>query len=218
MTEMDVKQTVWVTRHGNRADFVDPEWPRTASRPYDPPLSADGVVQAKELAGRLVGEGIRHIFASPFLRTVQTAAEVAETLDLPLCVEDGLGEMLNPEWFPVRPEVMSPAQRAAAFPRVDVTYRSRVSPTYPETWDELMARSERTARLLCGQYEGALLLVAHGGSAIGVCQGLLGDPDRKVDWPLCGLTKLVREAAGWRMVFTGDTSHLSQPDAGRRLA
>ncbi|MBV8884961.1 MAG: histidine phosphatase family protein, partial [Chroococcidiopsidaceae cyanobacterium CP_BM_RX_35] len=66
-------QTVWLARHGNRIDFVNPEWFKTAERRYDPHLSDDGVVQAQQLAQRLKGEGIAHIFASPFLRTVQTA-------------------------------------------------------------------------------------------------------------------------------------------------
>ena len=71
-------QTVWIARHGNRIDFVNPDWFLTAERPYDPHLSEDGHVQAKQLANRLKGEGISHIFASPFLRTVQTANHAAK--------------------------------------------------------------------------------------------------------------------------------------------
>ncbi|MGK7892391.1 MAG: histidine phosphatase family protein, partial [Xenococcus sp. (in: cyanobacteria)] len=37
-----MKQTVWIARHGNRLDFVNPEWFNTATRRYDPPLSEDG--------------------------------------------------------------------------------------------------------------------------------------------------------------------------------
>jgi broad specificity phosphatase PhoE len=61
-----MSQTIWIARHGNRLDFVRPEWFDTALRRYDPPLSKDGFVQAKQLAQRLKGENIRHIFASPF--------------------------------------------------------------------------------------------------------------------------------------------------------
>jgi hypothetical protein len=39
-------QIVWIARHGNRLDFVNPEWFNTAERPYDPPLSEDGIEQA----------------------------------------------------------------------------------------------------------------------------------------------------------------------------
>jgi broad specificity phosphatase PhoE len=48
-----MSQTIWIARHGNRLDFVRPEWFDTALRPYDPPLSKDGFVQAKQLAKRL---------------------------------------------------------------------------------------------------------------------------------------------------------------------
>ncbi|HEY9706683.1 MAG TPA: histidine phosphatase family protein, partial [Oculatellaceae cyanobacterium] len=96
-------QTVWIARHGNRLDFVNPEWFNTAERPYDPPLSEDGLIQAKQLGQRLVGEGIIHIFASPFLRTVQTANQVADALDLPIKLEFGLCEWLNPAWMKTDP-------------------------------------------------------------------------------------------------------------------
>jgi broad specificity phosphatase PhoE len=43
-------------------------------------------------------EKIAHIFASPFLRTVQTANAVAEMLNLPIKLETGLSEWLNPVW------------------------------------------------------------------------------------------------------------------------
>ena len=92
-------QIVWIARHANRLDFVNPEWFNTAERRYDPPLSDDGIEQAKLLAKRLKGVGIRHIFASPFLRTVQTAHAVSETIGVPVKVEAGLSEWLNAEWM-----------------------------------------------------------------------------------------------------------------------
>lgn len=61
-----MSQTVWIARHANRLDFVNPDWFLTAERRYDPPLSEDGIVQAQQLARRLKPENIAHIFASPF--------------------------------------------------------------------------------------------------------------------------------------------------------
>ena len=89
---MSSPQTVWIARHGNRLDFVKPEWFNTAKRRYDPPLSEDGFIQAKQLGKCLQKENISHIFASPFLRTIQTASEVAKILDLPIKLEAGIGE------------------------------------------------------------------------------------------------------------------------------
>ncbi|CCQ68032.1 expressed protein [Crocosphaera watsonii WH 0402] len=63
---MSSSPTVWIARHGNRLDFVKPHWFNTAKRRYDPPLSEDGFVQAKQLGKRLQKENIGHIFASLF--------------------------------------------------------------------------------------------------------------------------------------------------------
>lgn len=62
--------SIWICRHGNRIDFVDPSW-----KGSDPYLSPDGIIQAKETGKRLKDENIQHIFASPFFRTVETAFE-----------------------------------------------------------------------------------------------------------------------------------------------
>ena len=58
-------KTVWIVRHGNRLDFVYPEWFELATRRYDPPLAEDGFIQANKLALRLASEKIDHIFTSP---------------------------------------------------------------------------------------------------------------------------------------------------------
>ncbi|MBW4679059.1 MAG: histidine phosphatase family protein [Microcoleus vaginatus WJT46-NPBG5] len=208
-----MSQTVWIARHANRLDFVNPEWFNTAERPYDPPLSEDGVVQAKQLAKRLAGEGITHIFASPFLRTVQTAHEVAEVLDLPLKLESGLSEWLNPDWMPVMPERLSIEALHQRFPKIDISYTSRVVAEYPETDEACLERSAQTARHLAAEFPGDILLVGHGASVLGATMGLAGrsaNPELKV--ALCCLFKLVRHAHDWVIELNGDTSHLSQSE------
>jgi len=81
-----IPQTIWIARHGNRIDFVNPEWFNTAERRYDPPFRW----RASHQLGNASKKDIAHIFASPFLRTVQTANQVAEALDLPIKLESGL--------------------------------------------------------------------------------------------------------------------------------
>ncbi len=120
-------QIIWLARHANRLDFVNPDWFLTAEYRYDPPLSEDGMVQAKQLGQRLKDENIHHIFASPFLRTVQTANAVAEVLDLPIKLETGLSEWLNPEWMTEDPKRLSSREMAALFPRVDKGYTSQLT-------------------------------------------------------------------------------------------
>lgn len=63
------------------------------------PWAERGVEQAR-LAGRVLqGKGISKLYTSPFLRCVQTAQAIAEELGgLPVHVEDGMAEYLNPNW------------------------------------------------------------------------------------------------------------------------
>jgi broad specificity phosphatase PhoE len=204
-------QTVWIARHGNRLDFVNPEWFNTAERPYDPPLSEDGVVQANQLGQRLVGEGIRHIFASPFLRTVQTANFVADALDLPIKLESGLSEWLNPAWMQTNPERLSMQELQELFPRIDPSYTSRVIAHYPETSEKVLERTAETAKRLMTEFSEDILLVGHGASVVGVTQGLVGGTP-EVNASLCCLVKLVRQEQAWVMELNGDTSHLNQTE------
>ena len=46
-------QRVFIIRHGERLDNVDYDWVRWAERPYDPPLTDDGVKEASEAGERL---------------------------------------------------------------------------------------------------------------------------------------------------------------------
>jgi len=87
--------SVVLVRHGERADEVrDGDM---LGRPHwDPPLTPRGTEQA-----RAAGERLRPlhasrpwdcVYASPCLRTMQTASHIAAVLDLPLCSAPGLAE------------------------------------------------------------------------------------------------------------------------------
>src|SRR5512143_1584332 len=119
---------IWLTRHGSRQDFVDAEWHKTAERPDDPPLSSEGMSQASRLARRLENEGITAIFSSPFLRCVQTAARIADRLHLPIQIEPGFSEWLNPDWFPAAPRIVPLDELAGQYPTISRDYSARVRP------------------------------------------------------------------------------------------
>jgi broad specificity phosphatase PhoE len=53
----------------------------------DPALTELGRQQAEELIGRLAGQGVRRLIASPYRRTLETASILAESLDLPIAIE-----------------------------------------------------------------------------------------------------------------------------------
>ncbi|KAI8545453.1 hypothetical protein RHMOL_Rhmol07G0041200 [Rhododendron molle] len=127
--EMQSYQNVVVMRHGDRIDNFEPLWAATAARPWDPPLVEAGKVRAfctgRKFRAQL-GFPIHRVFVSPFLRCIQTAAEVVSALcavddvvvdpdrmtsdgvqidpsKLKVSIEYGLCEMLNTE--AIRPNV-----------------------------------------------------------------------------------------------------------------
>ena len=204
-------QTIWIARHANRLDFVNPDWFLTAERRYDPPLSDDGLVQASQLAQRLKNENITAIFSSPFLRTVQTANQVAEILDLQVKLESGLSEWLNPEWMSENPEKMSKEDLVKLFPRIDTNYNSRIIAQYPEIGETAYLRAGETARKLAEEFSEDILLVGHGASVVGATIGLVGEVAKtEIKAALCCLIKVVRVDPHWVLQLKGDTSHLAQ--------
>jgi len=215
-----MSQIVWIARHANRLDFVNPDWFLTAERRYDPPLSDDGTIQAQQLAKRLKGEKITHIFASPFLRTVQTANAVAEVMNLPIKLETGLSEWLNPVWMTEEPKRLSTPALAELFPRIDLGYTPRIAANYPETHEKVRERSGQTARCLANEFfPENILLVAHGASVLGAAMGLVGEIAKtEVKASLCSLVKVVRDEPEWLLELKGDTSHLTHIEEVIRFA
>ena len=200
-------KTLWIVRHGNRLDFVYPEWFEIATRRYDPPLAEDGFIQANKLALRLASEKIDHIFTSPFLRAIQTAYPVTEALDLPLKIEAGLSEWLNPDWMTENPETHPKEILERDYPRLDWSYQSSVIPQYPESEAQVKKRTQTTILKLVEKYPGNLLLVAHSMSVFGMSIGLVGgNPSLNLD--LGCLVKIVSNREQWEIQLNGDTSYL----------
>ncbi len=210
-------RVVWLVRHGNRRDFVDPEWLKTAERPHDGPLSADGEVQARETGERLARERIDHVFASPFIRAAQTASIIGGVIGRRVRIEPGLAEMLLDRWFPDRHDLLSAAELAEMLPGIDADYPGQVHPAYPEDSEAMLRRTAEVMRHLTGRYEGNLLLVAHGGSINGLARALA--PSASVHTALCCLVRLAERAGAWVLEADGsDTSHLTQAQGTVRLA
>ena len=157
-----------------------------------------------------------HIFASPFLRAVQTANQVADALDLPIKLESGLCEWLNPEWMKTEPQRLPIEVLKEQFPRIETSYTSCLIPKYPETSDRVVERTGETARRLTARFSEDMLLVGHGASVVGTTCGLV-EATPEVNAALCCLVKLVRQEQGWMMELNGDTSHLSQTEDAIRF-
>lgn len=229
-------QVVYLARHGHREDFIGDKWGdrwhRTAERPHDPALSEIGVRQAQELGERLRAgddgatiQPIRHVFASPFLRTVETAAHVAAALGLTVKIEGGICEWLNPEWYRRAPAFLPPEEMERRFPgRIDLSYTSRVVRAFPESdeRDDAWPHVRETMARLIAQYgaDGPLLFVGHGSSVAGMAWALGGDEAAARLAPkMCSLVRFQRSAPsasspddplfGWEMTLPGCVRHLS---------
>ncbi|KAL5973135.1 hypothetical protein ACLOJK_037161 [Asimina triloba] len=86
-------QNVVVMRHGDRLDNSEPLWESTAPRPWDPPLTEGGKIRAWSTGKKLKNLKefrIDRVFVSPFVRCIQTAAQVVSAL----CAVDGHAALL----------------------------------------------------------------------------------------------------------------------------
>ena len=93
------------------------------------------------------------------------------------------------------------------FAEADQTFGGVYASPVLRTVETAAARVTRTVRELAARTTGDLLLVGHGLAVGGVAAGLVGS-DEGVSTPLCGVTRVGRVDGGWRLAFSGDTSHL----------
>ncbi|GAB0489205.1 hypothetical protein MMPV_000422 [Pyropia vietnamensis] len=223
--------TFFIARHGERVDHVDPSWPTRADWPEDPDLTPAGLVQARELGERLRGEGVSVVFTSPFLRTIQTAHAVADVLDVPLVVEDGLGEWLNTSWFGDKaPRLRPVASLLATYPRLGIPPPAPYTPahtsSFPETRAAFYRRAGATARYIMAWAAvtpgvTTVLAVGHGISCEAAIFGL--DPGARMKMiTYCSLSTLTPSTtpAGpsstpptYTATAVADASFLSHPEA-----
>jgi broad specificity phosphatase PhoE len=196
---------IFLARHGNRQDFVDPAWSASAEEPYDPPLSSDGVEQARRLGLRLRGEGIVSIVSSPFLRTIQTAHHANEALGVPIFIEPGVGEFLH-ESFERLPRLRELEALRADYPALGQGYVPSWVQRYPETIEQLSERTERTLVALLDKLPGTLLVVSHAATVCAMAR--LDRSLYSVECPLCALFCLDYDGARFRLSLDCEVSHV----------
>lgn len=194
----NAKKKVYLARHGERLDFVDPWWRSSAEFPDDAPLTLRGERQAQDLGKRLRSQNVGNIYASPFQRCVRTAVNAASQIsdNAMVRVEPGVCEWLSAIWFedtdngPIWRDidrVSKDAGQINGITRIDTTY----SPVRPHNFnidgfpESKKAHFERCAAVvgeILQKDEGSknILLVGHGSSVEGLfyalCPGLRMGP------------------------------------------
>jgi broad specificity phosphatase PhoE len=114
--------TLYLARHAARRAFCGPGAPAfdaqwAAANPYrvwDDGLTAAGKEQAAELAKQIPAGAITKIISSPFIRCVATALEVARHHNVPIYIDQSLGETRVEEWFKAATETHEPIELSVA--------------------------------------------------------------------------------------------------------
>ncbi|KAH7104641.1 PGAM-domain-containing protein [Auriculariales sp. MPI-PUGE-AT-0066] len=181
-------ERIYIARHGFRANWVSSDWITPTNLPRDPPLATSGVTQARELAEHFksmpLDERPTAIFSSPFYRCLQTAAPVAEQLNIPLYVEHGVSEWYRPV-IPGTGLHPRPANATALKQHVQ-----SIDPSWKSTW--LASRSGESVIELYERTRGFLqafiprvefdldnhqriLLMGHAATVISLVHSLVGE-------------------------------------------
>jgi len=230
-------QFVYIIRHGEREDDVNPNW--KSDRPWDPPLTERGKRQALEAGEFLAGKNIKIVYTSPFSRCLQTTKYVLKGINSKICsntktntnetenetenenengkgnsrhirVEHGLAEFHNQKWFQEKPEFH---HNAHCLPEKDAKYQSLLEPKFPETTNDMQYRYSKIGRLLAEKHpEGNLLLVTHGFAIDPMTRELIKDDDLMVlEAPYCCITTLRKlPNNSFKLVSLTSTSHLKK--------
>jgi len=148
--------TTVLLRHGQTALSVDKRFCGTS----DPPLTPEGLAQARAAARRLARRGdLAAIVSSPLTRARETADAAGLALGLPVQLDDGLAETDFGDWEGYTfAEVRErwPAELDAWLASVDV------APPYGESFAATTRRVRRARDRLLSSYPGrGVLVVSH---------------------------------------------------------
>ena len=160
-----MSRNIFLVRHGHREDFIGDteqynyEWAKVSPRRFNPALSTLGRKQACNLANSLKKANIQHIFASPFLRTVQTASFISRIVGVKIKVESGFSEWLNPDWFPSGLQLHTIGELVSIFPGlIESDYSSMITAVFPEpnehlfVWPRAQQDDRVTDKFLRGRF------------------------------------------------------------------
>jgi alpha-ribazole phosphatase len=171
---MNEPTTVWLIRHGAPGGAAGLCYGR-----HDVPLSEDGVLQAKELAGRFASEPVDIIYASPLRRALDTAKILAEQRGLAIERCADLAEIDFGEF-----EGRSYDEIEALFPETfQMWMREPTQVRFPqgENFQDLRRRTLRALEFVLARHAGQrIVIVSHAGVIRILLAQALGIPDRHV--------------------------------------
>ncbi|MEC9330784.1 MAG: histidine phosphatase family protein [Pseudomonadota bacterium] len=194
-------------RHGETAFNRD-----RVMQPADTPLSEQGMAQARQLAGRLRGAGIRRILASELARARMTAEPIAEAAGVeiefdPLLHERNFGVLRGQRFVDLEVQGIEP-------------FVEDYVPPEGESWEVFDTRVSRAWAVIRAAVpdDGDLAVVTHGLVCAALLRNHLDLSDHETQigrlYPLrnASLTR-IEPLPPWRVELLNSTVHLDNSDA-----
>jgi len=198
---------VYLVRHG-ATELTDED--RFAGA-IDVKLSDEGRDQARRLGLRLQGEPISAAYASPMVRTMDTAALIVASHGLPVTPVDGIREIAHGRW-----ERKTRAEVEAEFPEEYARYETdpfSFAPTGGESGLQVTARALPAFLAIVAKHaDQRVLVVSHKATIRLLVSSLIGVDPRKyrdrLDQSPCALNILdFKDVTCPRLTLFNDTSH-----------
>jgi broad specificity phosphatase PhoE len=184
------------------------------------PLNEVGQDQARKLARYLAGDAARNgtvldaIYSSDLARAMQTAANIAEALNLPVQPDPQLREIDLGDWQGLMPEEVAAwdPDRFAAH----TADRYNVPTPNGESRNQLMIRARAAFDAITARHPGVTVaVVTHGGTVGMLIESLFG----RIECPSLSNTSITtieqaESGAPWRLVNVAWTPHLDGSPIG----
>jgi probable phosphoglycerate mutase len=177
----------------------------------DVKLSEEGREQARRLGHRLETEPISAAFASPMVRTMDTAGLIIASHGIPVTQVDGIREISHGRW-----EKKTRAEVEAEYPEEYERYEKdpfSFAPTDGESGLQVTARALPALLAIVEQYcDQRILVVSHKATIRLLVSSLIGFDPRKyrdrLDQSPCALNILdFNDITSARLTLFNDTSH-----------
>lgn len=198
---------IYLVRHAQSEWNAVGRWQGQA----DPPLTAHGRQQARELAERFPKAHLTHLFTSDLQRARDTAAPLAQRFGLEPVVDRDLRELDVGSWSgKTREQIRAEDARA-----LDLFFQGREGWEGGETYQQHEARASAVAGRCAGMDDDArVVLVTHGGTLRAIVLALLQiDPDLR--WRFSGIghtsiTHVSRGVHGYRLIAYNSVLEIEQ--------
>lgn len=200
-------QRVYLMRHGERLDYVDPNWRLNNEQYYDPPLSDEGLDMSKQITAKLnlKSLNIQHIISSPFYRTIQTAYSIARDLSIDeITISYGMSELISENSGIVSKPSIDINQQIIHFKDLKfLTHGEGNLPTFPESFNHSTERYANTIYTLANLYwPKNLLIVTHAFALRSACE-IFSSLPIEGDIPFCGVMIGKRYSIDDKWAFDG---------------